>query len=364
MKTFALSLFHWKGNCIFYTCIYGDTKLAAPLRMTISCMTALLVLERPKMHFYFKIAWKNIFFFNCIETDESNHGLADTSGGENCVVLSSVSSDHDYGATAQQPADQLAAAQAEIARLNAEVASMREERCFLTRLSKDDELVIFYTGFPSYVTLMAFFQCIEPSASRMTTYSQHRRRMTQQTACTHVVSSDQCTLSVVTQFRLVLRKLRVGNIDKELADIHGISTSTISRIIISWINYLNVVLGSMPLWPSRQTVDVHMPAVFKERYASHCRGPNSNTADFMRVKHRRKTCQVQQHWHGYVLLCDWPHTQLFGKKQACSKSPETTSCTVRRMRRWFRWVNEMSSFVECLWFPKMQSNTVPYACQA
>ena len=115
---------------------------------------------------------------------------------------------------------------------------------------------------------MAFFQCIEPSASRMTTYSQHRRRMTQQTACTHVFSPDQCTLSVVTQFMLVLRKLRVGNIDRELADIHGISTSTISRIILSWINYLYVVLGSMPLWPSKQTVDVHMPAVFKERYAA------------------------------------------------------------------------------------------------
>ena len=88
----------------------------------------------------------------CIETDESNHGLADASGDENCVVLPSVSTDHDYGATAQQPADQLAAAQAEIARLNAEVASMREERCFLTRLSKDDELLTFYTGFPSYAT--------------------------------------------------------------------------------------------------------------------------------------------------------------------------------------------------------------------
>ena len=109
-----------------------------------------------------------------------------------------MSSDHDYGATAQQPADHLAAAQAEIARQNAEVASMREERCFLTRLSKDDELVTFYTGFPSYATLMVFFQCIEPSASRMTTYSQHRRRMTQQTACTRVFSPDQCTLSVVT----------------------------------------------------------------------------------------------------------------------------------------------------------------------
>ncbi|KAK2160764.1 hypothetical protein LSH36_127g09046 [Paralvinella palmiformis] len=86
--------------------------------------------------------------------------------------------------TIQHPADQFVAAQAEIVRPHAEVASLRREGCFLTRLSKDDELVTLYTGFPSYATLMAFFRSIEPTDSR---------------------------------------KLRFGNIDMELADMHVVS---------------------------------------------------------------------------------------------------------------------------------------------
>ena len=83
-----------------------------------------------------------------------------------------------------------------------------------------------------------------------------------------VFAPDKHVLPIVTQFLLVLRKLQVGNLDKELADIHGISTSTTSRIVLSWVNYLYVILGSMPLWPSRQTVDANMPDVFKEKYGA------------------------------------------------------------------------------------------------
>ena len=165
-----------------------------------------------------------------------------------------VSSDHDSGPKVQQPADQLGADQAEIVRVHTEVASLRREVCFLERLSKDDELVI-YTSFLSYAILVAFFQCIEPTCSRMATYSQHRRRMTQQTTGSHVFAPDKRRLSILVQFLLVLRKLRVGNIDIELADIHNISTSAISRVLLSWKYYLYVVLGSMPVWPSPHTVD-------------------------------------------------------------------------------------------------------------
>ena len=34
------------------------------------------------------------------------------------------------------------------------------------------------------------------------------------------------------------------------------------------MNYLYVIIGSMPLWPSRKTVDAHMPDVFKDNYGA------------------------------------------------------------------------------------------------
>ncbi len=75
-----------------------------------------------------------------------------------------------------------------------------------------------------------------------------------------------CRANRYTVFAGVTKTGRVSNLDKVLADIHGISTSTTSRMVLSWVNYLYVNLGSMLLWPSRQTVDAHMPDVFKDKY--------------------------------------------------------------------------------------------------
>ena len=40
--------------------------------------------------------------------------------------------------------------------------------------------------------------------------------------------------------------------------------TTISRQTISWINYLYFTLGRIPIWPSREQIDLTMPECFKE----------------------------------------------------------------------------------------------------
>ncbi|XP_065672094.1 uncharacterized protein LOC136089922 [Hydra vulgaris] len=42
--------------------------------------------------------------------------------------------------------------------------------------------------------------------------------------------------------------------------------TTISRHIISWINYLYFTLGRIPIWPSREQIDLTMPECFKRSY--------------------------------------------------------------------------------------------------
>ena len=54
--------------------------------------------------------------------------------------------------------------------------------------------------------------------------------------------------------------------EKVIVDIFGISTTTISRVIIIWANYLYLVLGSSPTWMSREQVQATMPA----RFTLHC----------------------------------------------------------------------------------------------
>lgn len=44
--------------------------------------------------------------------------------------------------------------------------------------------------------------------------------------------------------------------------------STLSRYVITWINLLYFTLGSLPIWPSRETVNGSMPEFFKNTYPS------------------------------------------------------------------------------------------------
>ena len=80
-----------------------------------------------------------------------------------------------------------------------------------------------------------------------------------------------CKLNLFDQFVLCLQKLRVGTLNQVLADNFDISLATVTRIFLSWINFLYFLLGSMPIWPSRAKIDEHMPNFFKELYPK-CRG--------------------------------------------------------------------------------------------
>ena len=54
--------------------------------------------------------------------------------------------------------------------------------------------------------------------------------------------------------------------EQDLADRFGISTSTVSRIFTTWINFLYLRLKDLPLWPPKEIIDTYMPQVFKSLY--------------------------------------------------------------------------------------------------
>ena len=60
--------------------------------------------------------------------------------------------------------------------------------------------------------------------------------------------------------------LRLGLLEWGLATRFGISEATASRTFVCWINYMYLQLGSLPLWPSSESVQRYMPTVFKEAY--------------------------------------------------------------------------------------------------
>ena len=75
-------------------------------------------------------------------------------------------------------------------------------------------------------------------------------------------------LPPMEEFFLVLVRLRLGLLEDDLAYRFGVSQSTVSRIIITWINFLYLQLKQIPLWSPKALVMSYMPKEFKEKYPS------------------------------------------------------------------------------------------------
>ena len=67
---------------------------------------------------------------------------------------------------------------------------------------------------------------------------------------------------------LTLCRLRQGFAELHLAQLFNISQPTVSRIFISWINFLYLKLGHINIWLSRELVNETMPEDFKAKYLS------------------------------------------------------------------------------------------------
>ena len=66
------------------------------------------------------------------------------------------------------------------------------------------------------------------------------------------------------QFLLVLMRLKAGLFVQALADRFGISTSLVSRICITWINFLYLELSDIFPFPSQELVCKNMPLEFAQ----------------------------------------------------------------------------------------------------
>ncbi|XP_065069725.1 uncharacterized protein LOC135694784 [Rhopilema esculentum] len=72
----------------------------------------------------------------------------------------------------------------------------------------------------------------------------------------------------IDQLFMCLTWLKNGFTLSHMSWLFKLPKSTISRHLISWINFLYFSLGSLPIWPSKEVVQKSMPASFKKTFPS------------------------------------------------------------------------------------------------
>jgi len=137
-----------------------------------------------------------------------------------------------------------------------------EEQMFsLKNISSNDSLVAFYTGFPNYETMLA----LDPGArGENINYWLSGKEVAGNAK--PVKQGRPRSLKPVDEFFLTLCRLRQGFAELHLAHLFNVSQPTVSRIFISWINYMYLKLGHINCWPSRELIDETMRQDFKAKY--------------------------------------------------------------------------------------------------
>ena len=67
---------------------------------------------------------------------------------------------------------------------------------------------------------------------------------------------------------MVMCRLRQGFPEDHLANLFDVSTPTVRRIFITWVNFMYFKFGQINIWPSREIVSTTMPESFKSKYKS------------------------------------------------------------------------------------------------
>lgn len=124
----------------------------------------------------------------------------------------------------------------------------------LEDIEDQEDLVKFYTGFESYQRLQVFLNFVIEG------YLHEKSKTFKK------VDGRPEALDIKNQIFLVLCRLRVGLLEKDLAHRFGISVSTVSKIWSSWLKFLSSFLSQVPIWPSAQTVHTYMPEEFTTMY--------------------------------------------------------------------------------------------------
>ncbi|KAK3093535.1 hypothetical protein FSP39_016909 [Pinctada imbricata] len=136
-------------------------------------------------------------------------------------------------------------------------------------LRNNDEKTRFYTGFVSFAMFWHYLTTLVKHGANKLYYWEGEQRC----ANTSVPAYHQTEvhkpgrkrfLRPDDEFLLVCMRLRLGLLQEHLADIFCTSTTTVSRIINTWMNFLYDHCKGLIPWPSREQILCNIPSGFRD----------------------------------------------------------------------------------------------------
>ena len=146
--------------------------------------------------------------------------------------------------------------------VEAKSAAVKSLFC-LENIKEKDELVKFYTGFPDFDTLHTAYTVILESDAKVMRQWEGKKCKNDYS---EIKQGRACKLPLIEQFFLTLVRLRLGLFELDLANRFGISQSTVSRIITTWINLMYHSFKAIERFPPWHIVKKYMPEIFKKDY--------------------------------------------------------------------------------------------------
>ena len=132
----------------------------------------------------------------------------------------------------------------------------------IEQIQDNDKLVNFYTGFSTYLELSTCYHFLGASVAVLS-YDPSR---VMEDAATSCGKGRNHILSPINEFFMTLCRLRQGFPEQDLAVRFQVSQPSVSRILVTWINFLYVKFKEVPIWPCRELIDEYMPACFRTMY--------------------------------------------------------------------------------------------------
>ena len=186
-----------------------------------------------------------------------------------------------------------------------QITNLTKKQFVLENLKAKKNTAAFYTGFNNWDAFEAVYNYLDPgerggniaywrsgNGEVPVDYDQD------QSEDSFTKKGRARSLRPMDEFFLVMCRLRQGFHEDHLAHLFNVSTPTVSRIVITWINFMYFKFGHINIWPSREVIDRTMPEAFKNKYGStrviidctevRCQMPSSlqlNGALFSSYKH-------------------------------------------------------------------------------